>query len=278
VEILFLVGLTGVGKSTLLPALLGGGRSKLPDRRELTDKVILPAALRLIGEQARPVTDRIERFRMTARYRETHPEGIVHALVEYLSGHLPAGEPASALFDGLRGAEEVQAALRRFPDARFLLLDASLETRVERLLARSDEFDRQAAQAGARLGNSKAGANVGTSASPTGVAAASAEIEPPAQHLTPPGPDAAGLTDRLRRIHGASGALDLEALALRWQDRPALHDDVVRAIRIVVEEQRHYDQRAARSLLETLPSERRLIIGTDAVDAAAVRRLVEEWL
>jgi hypothetical protein len=243
VEILFLVGLTGVGKSTLLPALLGGGRGELPDRRELTDEVILPAALRFTGEQARPVTDRIERFRLTARYRATHPEGIVHALVEYLSGQLPAGEPGSALFDGLRGAEEVQAALRRFPDARFLLLDARPETRVGRLLARADEFDR------------------------------------PAGHLQPSGPDETGLLERLSRIDGASGALDLEALALRWQGRPAaLHDDVVRAVRIVVEEQRHYDQRAARRLLETLPSERRLIVDTDAVDAAAVRRLVEEWL
>lgn len=141
-DLLFLIGLTGVGKSTVLPVLVaGGGRRLLPDRRQLTDRIILPAALRLQGLPARPVEDRLERFRLSARYREEHGDGIVHALLEYLGEQRPSG---SWVFDGLRGAAEVAAAERCFENGRFLMLEAGPETRVQRLLARADQFDRRA--------------------------------------------------------------------------------------------------------------------------------------
>jgi hypothetical protein len=143
VSIIFLVGLTGAGKSTVLPDLLAGAGRLLPDRRELTDTVILPAALMLDGQPPRPVPDRLERFRLTARYRREHPEGVVHALREYLAGQpLDPADVHGAVFDGLRGEVEVRAAAARFPAARFLMLEASATTRVRRLAGRSDDFDR----------------------------------------------------------------------------------------------------------------------------------------
>ncbi|MEX2540873.1 MAG: hypothetical protein WD314_03665, partial [Trueperaceae bacterium] len=170
-KVLFLVGLTGVGKSTVLPVLLAGRTGALlPDRRELTDRLIIPEAQRLAGQEPAPVSDRLERFRLTARYREAHSEGIVHALVRHLNSLAPVerralestaatarlstqrpgagqsnesgrGEP---VFDGLRGVEEVTAATKRFPSARFLMLEARPETRIARLAGRSDAFDRVA--------------------------------------------------------------------------------------------------------------------------------------
>lgn len=144
-QLLFLVGLTGVGKSTILPTLLAGdgeGARLLPDRRTLTDEIILPAALALDDRPQLPVVDRLERFRLTARYREAHPEGIVHALHE----HLETKGGAGAIFDGLRGVVEVRAADLRFPGSRFLMLEGRVETRVARLLGRADRFDRRVGQ------------------------------------------------------------------------------------------------------------------------------------
>jgi hypothetical protein len=201
VSLIFLVGLTGAGKSTVLPVLLAGGaRRELPDRRSLTDSVIIPAALRLDGFRSREVADRLERFRLTARYREEHPDGIVHALAEHLADEEHADQ---AVFDGVRGLAEVAAADRRFPGSRFLMLEALPETRVRRIAGRADAFDRRA------------------------------------------GPE---------------------------------DQDLLRARRIVDEEQRHYDQSAARRYLEDLPARRRLIVETDAISAAEVAAVVKAWL
>ena len=78
-DLLVLVGFTGAGKSTTLAALEGRGvlSAILPDRRELTDKVILPA---MTGDPARRITDRLERFSLTAAFREKHPGGMGEVL------------------------------------------------------------------------------------------------------------------------------------------------------------------------------------------------------
>lgn len=199
-QLLFLVGLTGSGKSTVLPTLVNdGSRLLLPERRQLTDLVIIPAAQALEGMEPAPVRDRLERFRLTALYRREHAGGIVHALSQYLSDN-PAPQSA-AVFDGLRGLEEVEAAIDLFPAARFLMLEASQETRLQRLAVRADAFD--------------------------------------------------GITD--------DGALE--------QSR-----------RIVLEEQRHYDQQAARERLESLPPSRRLLLDTDRLSATEVAGAAREWL
>jgi len=137
-----LVGVTGVGKSTALASLRGAdARARvLPDRRELTDHLILAP---LAG---RPVADRAERFALTARYRAQHPGGMAHALGTLGADTEVWGE--RPLFDGLRGREEVEYAARTFPAWRFVALHAPDVVRVRRLLGRGDAFDRLEAGAG----------------------------------------------------------------------------------------------------------------------------------
>lgn len=141
-SMLFLMGLTGVGKSTAVHALQTSGTplTLLPNRRALTDELIIPEMQRAAGEPARPVTDRLERFELTKRYREAHPGGMVRALSRYLEGHPHEGAD-TLVFDNLRGLDEAQAGVEMFPEARFVLLDAPPLTRVSRLVERRDGFD-----------------------------------------------------------------------------------------------------------------------------------------
>lgn len=127
-----LVGVTGVGKSTALSAL--GDVRVLPDRREVTDAVMIwPLA-------GQAVTDREERFRLTAQYRRAHPGGMAQALGSLLAD---TGHWGSApVFDGLRGLDEVQYAAEHYPKWRFVALGAPDSVRVVRLLGRGDGFDR----------------------------------------------------------------------------------------------------------------------------------------
>ncbi len=53
----------------------------LPDRRDLADRVVIPAVQDELGLPRAPVRDRVERFRMTARYRESHPGGMAQRAV-----------------------------------------------------------------------------------------------------------------------------------------------------------------------------------------------------
>lgn len=127
-----LVGVTGVGKSTALSALTGTSLRVLPDRREVTDAVMIEP---LAG---RAVTDRQERFALSARYRQTHPGGMAQALGTLRA--LPkAGE--RLVFDGLRGLNEVRYAAERCATWRFIHLHAPDALRVRRLLGRGDAFD-----------------------------------------------------------------------------------------------------------------------------------------
>lgn len=128
--LLVLVGLTGVGKSSLLEAL---AYPTLPDRREVVDRFVLP----LYGYSAQSNLDRAERFAVTRRFRQEHPGGVAEAL---LSAKV---EPAWPLiFDGLRGEDEVRFALKHLPKACFVVLEARDITRLSRLLRRGDAFDR----------------------------------------------------------------------------------------------------------------------------------------
>ncbi|MGC8875998.1 hypothetical protein [Thermus sp.] len=126
--LLVLVGLTGVGKSTLAEAL---GFPRLPDRRELVDRYVLPRY------GASPPIPREERFRLTRRFREEFPGGVAEVLARGYAPRRPL-----LLFDGLRGEAEVAYALEHLPKARFVLLHAREGTRLKRLLARQDAFDR----------------------------------------------------------------------------------------------------------------------------------------
>ncbi len=128
--LLVLVGLTGVGKSTLVEAL---GLPRLPDRRELVDLYVLPRY------GAKPPIPREERFRLTRRFREEFPGGVAEVLARgFVEAH------PLLLFDGLRGEAEVAYALAHLPKALFVVLHARDLTRLKRLIRRQDAFDRVA--------------------------------------------------------------------------------------------------------------------------------------
>jgi hypothetical protein len=135
-----IVGLTGVGKSTMVARLesrLEGARV-LPDRRQLTDQVIFP-----LYRGAQAVTDRIDRFALTRRFRDEHPGGMAEVLASLAVA--PARPGPRLIFDGLRGEEEVTCAARLLPRARFVALTAPDFVRLNRLLERGDPFDRAGA-------------------------------------------------------------------------------------------------------------------------------------
>lgn len=144
-SLIMLVGLTGVGKSTAVEALHASGEhfSLLPNRREITDRMIIPEVQRDRGETPHPVTDRLERFELTRAYRDKHPGGVVHALDRMLVDSLTISS-FTLVFDNLRGVGEVRAANESIPHARFVVLDAPHEVRLRRLIDRNDAFDRVA--------------------------------------------------------------------------------------------------------------------------------------
>ncbi|MBB5365127.1 AAA family ATPase [Deinococcus humi] len=227
-----LVGVTGVGKSTALNALQSlGGHKVLPNRREVTDAVMIwPLA-------GRAVTDREERFALTAQYRAAHPGGMAQALGSLLAdtrywGHAP-------LFDGLRGLDEVRYAARNFPGWRFVALGAPDAVRVRRLLGRSDGFDQVA----------------GT--------------------LRPDGNLRAEL-GKLSGVSAVFNAEELDALAA-LEGPEANASGVLAKVRIVLSERRQYDPAAAEAFLRTLPPQRALILDTVALTPAQVARAVQDW-
>ena len=139
-DLLILVGLTGVGKTTTVRALRECvlAFDLLPNRRALTDEHMIGWLQDRDGQPRTPVVDRAERFALTRRYREIHPGGMAHVLAG-----LCDGEWSSPLlvFDGLRGVSEVLAAARELPRSRFLVLTAPHGVRLLRLLGRDDDFD-----------------------------------------------------------------------------------------------------------------------------------------
>jgi len=128
-KLLVVVGLTGVGKTSFTQAL---GWPLLPNRRQLVDDYVLPAMG--MGPDG---LDRAERFEMTRRWRKEHPGGLAEVLAAaYVRPVWPL------VFDGLRGEAEVAYAYQHLPKAHFVVLEAPVSVRLERLLGRRDGFDR----------------------------------------------------------------------------------------------------------------------------------------
>ena len=139
--LLVIVGVTGVGKSTALQALQAAGfdYDLLPDRRDLTDRLIIPSVQAAHAEPLGPVRDRKLRFEYTRAYREQHGGGMAYALSQlWIDPELLSG---ALLFDGLRGANEVTHAAELLPLALFVVLEAPDVVRVSRLMGRGDPFD-----------------------------------------------------------------------------------------------------------------------------------------
>lgn len=245
--LLIFVGVTGVGKSTTLAHLQQSTLpfSLLPDRRELTDQLIIGYLQTLDGRPVEPVTDRRERFAYTRRYHQLFPGGMSHALSQLLIE--TRVHPGWLCFDGLRGEGEVAHAARALPHARFVVLDAPDLVRVQRLLGRSDRFDRISGASSATT------AGQGTLAA-IGVTDGDALFTPEAvqsllQLAVPP---------------VGTGTVPVEELRAKLQ--------------IVVEERRNYDPQAALAYLGAHAADRTLIIDTTTVSAIAAAQQIVNWV
>lgn len=141
-NLLIIVGVTGVGKSSTVNALAAAGLAValLPNRRELTDRFMITHLQRQDGGAITPISDRAARFEYTRRYRAQFPGGMGHTVAQLFIDR-QALTAEWLIFDGLRGKNEVREAAAQLPNARFLLLDAPDFVRVQRLLQRNDAFD-----------------------------------------------------------------------------------------------------------------------------------------
>ena len=224
-----LVGVTGVGKSTTVNALAAHfDFTLLPDRRTLTDQMIISAMQIADGESNTPVTDRSRRFDFTRRYREANPGGMAHALAGIVVD--PEVHPGLLLFDGLRGVNEVEYAIEALPLARFIVLDAPDVVRVQRLLGRNDSFDQ------VDLGSNDA-------AFADGQLSAFADL---------------GL-DNADAIFASTDEAQLLALVNSGE---VSIDDLVAKLHIVIEERRSYDPVATRALIMDLAPFRSVVVDT----------------
>ena len=242
VPLIIVVGLTGVGKSTVINLLNEQlNFTLLPNRREITDEIIIPSLQQQDGETPYTVTDRLKRFDYTARYRAQNPGGMAHALS--LLAYKPATPDTLLIFDGLRGLEEVQHGTIYLPHSRFVVLDAPDMVRLTRLLQRGDAFDN------ATLKTSLAGHNM--------IAAL----------LSIPNIDAIFDEAELRQISRVARANQRSI------------DDVVKKAAIIVEERRNYDSNTARvHLSSTLPPHRVMVVDTAAHTAEEIAVQVGEWV
>ena len=244
-SIVFVVGLTGVGKSTTLAAL-ETPLTLLPNRRELADTVILPTVQRELGQDPAPVNDRLERFTLTARYREQHSGGMVHALAQYLKSCELVNSGATYLFDNIRGLNECRAAAQTFPNLRYLFLDAAPLVRLQRLIGRGDAFDKVAATF------IKAPLNKGGWGD-----------------LSQGTQDAADSSKALFNPHDIA----------RLEARGAPEDKLLNAIRIIVAEHQNYDaDQAAAYLKAELNDERLLYLDTGDLSISEVTARIGAWL
>jgi hypothetical protein len=238
--LLVLIGVTGVGKSTTIDALrrVGLAFHLLPDRRELTDRLIISSMQALAGEANAPVKDRAQRFAYTRAYRQHHPGGMGEALSMLWIDVQQT--PGLLLFDGLRGENEVAFAVQALPRARFAMLDAPDVVRVIRLMGRQDPFDVIAARSAHPAHEMQRFANLD-------VEGAEAMFTPQEQHI---------LVDLV-----SSGEVTA--------------DDLRKALAIVGEERRNYFPAATRVALESMAPERTLVVDTvaDAPHTVALKIL-----
>ncbi|MEH2290281.1 AAA family ATPase [Nostoc sp.] len=143
--LLIIVGMTGVGKSTITKALAEEGLNftLLPNRRVLTERIIIAPMLKMQEKLMQPHC-RINRLTYTRLYREYFPGGMGHILA---SLHVnPQQVNSMLIFDSLRGENEIRYAANALKNAKFVMLTAPNTVRLERLLKRHDSFDRIANQ------------------------------------------------------------------------------------------------------------------------------------
>lgn len=238
-----LIGLTGVGKSTVLDLLRQKGVefTLLPNRRDIADQIIIASLQKEDGQSFYPVLDRVKRFEYTARYRAKYAGGTAHALSKLVVD--PTKAKPLLIFDGLRGLDEVQHAVTYFPKARFVILDASDMTRLTRLLKREDAFDT------------------------TAVHFSLASQNLMASFMDVPDIEAVFNEEQLRQVARLARAANISSA------------DVIKKLTIIVEERRNYDPGAARVFLaRTQSSHPVLVVDTASHAAAEVAQKIADWL
>lgn len=250
-NLLILVGVTGVGKSRTVDELSRAGIdfTLLPNRRLLTDHLIIGAIQRLDGDVdsngvAPIVRDRRERFGYTRRYRDKYPGGMAQALSNILIHKALSNK--LLLFDGLRGVNEVTHATQQLPNARFIALYAPDRIRVERLLSRNDVFD--------QMTNRSSNVTI-----QKGTVTEFSDLFPDAVDLQLDAID----EERLRSLldhHGVASA------------------DMGAKLAIVSEERRNYDPDATLIALQAAVPARLCAIDTAANGPEACANQIVEWL
>ena len=241
--VVIMVGLTGVGKSTTLSWLqkMALTVTLLPNRREVTDEVMIAPLQRALGQTPQPVTDRLERFEYTARYRAQYPGGMAHALSQL--AFKPDRPNIIVIFDGLRGLNEVKYAAAHFSQARFVVLDAPDLVRLQRLLERGDHFDRAALPA------------------------------------MPVNEDLITALKTVDKIETIFSQARLAQVAHIVQAAGISTETALAKITIIVKERLNYDSNSARAYLtQTLPPERVLVVDTAQDEAQAVAQQIGAWL
>ena len=239
-DFIFLIGQTGVGKSTTLDALLRSEQRLvlLPNRRKLADDIIIPQMQTELGEAVGAVSDRVERFRLTAAYREKNLGGMVHALQTYFS-NAKLDKAQTYVFDNIRGLEECTAALEHFPASRFIFLNAPPFIRLQRLLVRSDSFDEVAAE---RPGNTL-------------------------------------FTENLEEIDNASDAFDFCEIARLEANSNYSDEAILKAVRIISAEFKNYNADAAATyLMSRLDKPQLLYLDTSKLSIDEVSSRIQGWL
>lgn len=224
--LLILVGLTGVGKSTTVQALINQGLAfhLLPNRRVLTSRLIVAP---LLQEEGKPIRElsRMERLPYVRRYRTRYPGGMAHALSQWQIE--PAQRGHLFLFDGLRGENEIRYAVGFNPLATFVFLHAPDIIRIQRLLKRRDPYDQMGSP------------NQESSATQQSFAALGV-------------PEAATLFT----------AEQEEALFALVQRKEISLNDLHDKLRLMTVERRLYDAKATLAALERLAPARTLVIDT----------------
>lgn len=237
--LVIIVGLTGVGKSTVLDRLRAQVHlTLLPNRREVTDEVIIAVLQREAGQAVQTVTDRLQRLEYTARYRNKYPGGMAHALSRLAVDINKL--PPPIFFDGLRGVDEVHYAVRYFPQARFIVFDAPDSVRLSRLLNRGDDFDQ-------------------------------VKLDPVAGQTT------LSALQTIPNIHTVFTAADLQEISQTTAHLPV--DEVVKKAAIIIKERQNYDSQTARDYLtHHLPPGRVLVIDTAQHTPDQIVEQIKQWL
>jgi hypothetical protein len=139
--LIIIVGVTGTGKTTFTNNLVEAGYDfeLLPDRRDLTDQLIIAPLQREDHQEVRALP-RMQRVPYIRHYQQRHPAGLAYAISQLYVD--PAVCSKFLIFNGLRGESEVQYSIDASPKSQFIVLDASNIVRAKRLLERKDSYDR----------------------------------------------------------------------------------------------------------------------------------------